>query len=124
MAYVRPIIRIRENGGFIDRGCYLDRAIGRHILQATADEAFKVTLDYTDVLDSATITVATSADGLTASSSVSSGVVTLTLSAVSGVGDLDVTTTFSDGRIRQDFIRVSDPSSWSRDDYGMTRVQT
>jgi len=124
MAYVRPIIRVRENNRFIDRGCYFDAEMGRHVLQATDLETLKVTLDYTDILDSATITVTTNANGLTVSSSVSGGVVTLTLSAVASAGDLDVTTTFSDGRIRQDFLRVKDPSGWARDDYGLVAVNT
>lgn len=124
MAYVRPIIRIRENNRAITRGCHYDAEMGRHVMQSTDRETLKVTLDYTDILDSATITVATSANGLTASSSVVAGVVTLTLSAIAAAGDLDVTTTFSDGRIRQDFLRITDPSSWARDDYGLVAVST
>ena len=122
MAYVKPIIRIRENDRHITRGCYYDAAIGRFILQATSAETRKVQLDYTDVLDGETITVALEPDGLTATSSIASGVVTLTLSAVSGVAHLDVTSTFSGGRIMQTFIRVCDPSSWANDDYGLVRV--
>lgn len=124
MAYVRPIIRIRENDRHIVRACYYDAAIGRFILQASSAETIKVKLDFTDILDGETITVATAADGLTASSAVAAGVVTLTLSAVSGVGNLDVTTTFSGGRIMQHYIRVNDPSAWARNDYGLQRVQT
>lgn len=123
MAYVKPIIRIRENDRLITRGCYEDKAIGRVVFQRSADETFKALLDYTDILDGATITVATSADGLTAASAVASGVVTLTLSAVASLGDLDVTTTFSDGRVRQDYLRIYDPFTWNRDDYGPVRVQ-
>jgi hypothetical protein len=123
MAYVKPIIRVRENNRYIDRGCFFDNQIGRHCLQATKDETFKVNLDYTDILDGATITAATASDGLTASSAVVAGVVTLTLSAVTCAGDLDVTTTFSDGRIRQDFLRVYDPFASFRDDYGPVRAQ-
>ena len=122
MAYVKPIIRIRENDRHICRGCYFDNVAGRFALQATSAETLKVQLDFTDVLDGDTITVATSADGVTATSSVATGVVTLTLSAVSGTGLLDVTTTFSGGRIMQTFLRLCDPSSWNEDDYGLTRV--
>ncbi len=124
MAYVKPIIRIRENGRHVTRGCYYDAAIGRFIFQASNAETLKVQLDFTDILDGETITVATAADGLTAGNSVASGVVTLTLSAVSGYANLDVTTTFSGGRVKQTYIRVFDPSCWMNDDYGLTRVAT
>lgn len=123
MAYVRPIIRVRENDRHITRGCFYDAEIGRHRFQATNSETFKATLDFTDILDGATITVALAADGVTATSSVSTGVVTLTLSAVASTGDLDVTTTFSDGRIRQDFLRIYNPTAYNRDDYGLVKVQ-
>ena len=66
MAYVKPIIRIRENDRHICRGCYFDNVAGRFALQATSAETLKVQLDFTDVLDGDTITVATSADGVTA----------------------------------------------------------
>jgi hypothetical protein len=118
VAYPNPIIRVRENDRFINRGCYYDASTARHIFQATDTEAIKVKLDYTDILDGATITIVLTACGLTASSAIASGVVTLTLSSVAGRGDLDVKTTFSDGRIRQDFIRVNNPFCWGRDDYG------
>lgn len=124
MAYVKPVIRIRENGRHITRGCYHDAAIGRFIFQASSAETLKVRLDFTDILDGETITIVLAPDGLTASSSIASGVVTLTLSAVSGQGNLDVTSTFSGGRVMQTYIRVSDPSSWARDDYGLQRVAT
>lgn len=123
MAYVKPIIRVRENDRFINRGTYYDKEIGRHCLQATEDETTKVKLDYTDILDSSTITIATSANGLTVASTSSGGIVTLTLSAVATTADLDVTTTFSDGRIRQDFIRVYNPFVWAKDDYGPVLAQ-
>lgn len=124
MAYVKPIIRIRENGRHITRGCYYDAGVGRFIFQASSAETLQVQLDYTDLLDGETITIVLAPDGLTASSSIASGVVTLTLSAVSGQGNLDVTSTFSGGRVMQTYIRVSDPSSWARDDYGLQRVAT
>lgn len=122
MAYVKPIIRIRENGRHITRGCYYDAGIGRFILQASSAETLKVQLDFTDILDAETITVALAPDSLTASSSIATGVVTLTISAVSGYANLDVTTTFSGGRVKQTYIRVFDPSCWTNDDYGLTRV--
>ena len=124
MAYVKPIIRIRENGRHITRGCYYDAGVGRFIFQASSAETLQVQLDYTDLLDGETITVALASDGLTAGSSIASGVVTLTISAVSGYANLDVTTTFSGGRVMQTYIRVFDPSCWMHDDYGLTRVNT
>lgn len=124
MAYVRPVIRLRENCRRIVRGGIWDGQAGRTVFQKSSDEAYKINVDVTDLLDGATITAAVSADGITASSSVAAGVVTLTCSAVSNVGDIDLTVTFSDGRIQQEYLRVEDPSCAGTDDYGLTRAST
>ena len=117
MAYVKPRIRVRENDRFIHRGCWYDAQIGRHIFQVTGDETVVLQVDYTDILDGATITASLAEDGVDGTPSVSAGVVSITCTSVTGYGDLDLTTTFSDGRIRQDFIRLCDPYSSSRVDY-------
>ena len=122
MAYVRPIIRVRESNRRIVRGGVWDAEAGRTVLQATADETFKVNVDFTDILDSATITAAVTADNATVSSSVASGVVTLTVSDVGSSANIDLTVTFSDVRIQQEFLRVKDPFSAVFDDYGASTV--
>lgn len=122
MAYVRPIIRVRENSRRIVRGGLWDAVLGRTVIQATADEAFKVNVDFTDILDGATITAAVVADSATVSASVSSGVVILTCSAIGSASDVDLTVTFSDGRIQQEFLLLRDPFQWNRSDYGPVRV--
>jgi hypothetical protein len=124
MAYVRPIIRIRENHRRIVRGGVWDAELGRTVIQATADETFKLNVDFTDVLDSATITAAVEADSATVTAAVSSGVVTLTCSAIGSASDVDLTVTFSDGRIQQEFIRLRDPFVGVRDDYGAAVANT
>jgi hypothetical protein len=120
MAYVRPIIRVREGHRRVVRGGVWDAELGRTVIQATADETFKLNVDLTDILDSATITAAVEADGATVTSAVVAGVVTLTCSAIGSASDVDLTVTFSDGRIQQEFIRLRDPFIGSRDDYGAT----
>ncbi len=122
MAYVRPIIRVRENSRRIVRGGLWDAELGRTVIQATADEAFKVNVDFTDILDSATITAAVEADSATVTAAVVSGVVTLTCSAIGSASDVDLTVTFSDGRIQQEFLRLRDPFIGVRDDYGAVTV--
>lgn len=118
MAYVRPIVRVREGNRRIIRGGLWDAELGRTVIQATADEAFKISVNFTDILDGSTITAAVEADNATVSASVSAGVVTLTCSAIGSASDVDLTVTFSDGRIQQEFIRLRDPFQWNRDDYG------
>lgn len=124
MAYVRPIVRVRENARRIVRGGLWDAELGRTVIQATSDETFKINVDFTDLLDSATITAAVSADGATVTASVSSGVVTLTCSAIGSAADVDLTVTFSDARIQQEFLRLRDPFVGVRDDYGAVAVSS
>lgn len=122
MAYVRPIIRVRENARRIIRGGLWDAELGRSRFQATNTEVFKIDVNLTDLLDGGTITAAVEADNATVTASVSAGVVTLSVSAVSGAALIDLTVTFSDGRIQQEFLLVQDPSCWSHDDYGLVTV--
>jgi hypothetical protein len=124
MAYVRPIVRVRENNRRIIRGGVWDCEQGRTVFQATSDEAFKVNVDFTDILAGGSLTATVESDGATVTSSVSSGVVTLTISAVSSNADIDLKATFSDGRIQQEFLRVKDPFVGVRDDYGPALANT
>lgn len=123
MAYPYPIIRIRENNRHIDRGCYYDAEMGRHMLQFTNLDTRLVLLDLSDILADASIDdVSISSSGISTASTSSGGVITLTLSNLSAVGDIDITTTLDDGRIRTDFLRVHDPFCWSAEDYGPVKV--
>jgi hypothetical protein len=122
MAYVRPIVRVRENGRRIVRGGRWDYEAGRTVFQASRTEVFQVTVDFTDILDGATITVTLTSDGVTATSSVSAGVVTLSISSIGNMGDVDVKVVFSDGRTQEEFLRFRDPWGISIDDYGAQRT--
>jgi hypothetical protein len=122
MAYVRPRIRVRENNRRAVRGGIPDAESGRTVFQATRTEAFKVDVDFTDILDGATITAAVTSDGVTATAAVASGVVTLSISAIGNLGDVDLAVTFSDGRVQEEFLRFRDPFSIASDDYGAARI--
>jgi len=122
MAYVRPRIRVRENSRRIVRGGIWDAEAGRTVFQATRTEVFKVDVDFTDILDRATITATLTSDGVTATAAVSSGVVTLSISAIANLGDVDLKVTFSDGRIQEEFLRFRDPFAIASDDYGPIKI--
>lgn len=117
MAYPNPILRIRENGVAIVRGGWLDTAAGRHVFQALEDEVLSVRVNYTDILNSETITATADTDGVDVTPTVNAGIVTLAVSNVSGVGDADLTVTFSGGRVMQTLLRFIDPYTYRRDDY-------
>jgi hypothetical protein len=119
MAYPNPIIRYRENNREILRGVTKDQSTGRFVLQQRADETAKTTLDFTDILNGATITAAVSDSNISGSTSVSSGQVTLTTTGLGmGYGDTDLTITFSDGRIRIEKLRFAEVNGSWRYDYG------
>lgn len=121
MAYPNPIIRFRENNREILRGVTKDHATGRFVLQQRDDETAKTTLDFTDLLNSSTITATVTDSNLTASVAVSAGQITLTTSALGmGYGDADITVTFSDGRIRIEKLRFAEVNGTWRTDYGWT----
>jgi hypothetical protein len=109
-------IRVRENNRHIVRGVNYDDKAGRYRVQCSEGETVKVTLDLSDWLGSG-VTVSSSAisnDGVTCTKSESSGVFTLTASAVEGRGDTDLTITASDGRVRVERLRFEDPVFASR----------
>ena len=119
MAYPNPIVRFRENNREILRGVTKDNQTGRFVFQQREDETAKAVLDFTDILNGATITATSTDENITASTSVSSGQITLTTSAMgAGRGDVDLTVTFSDGRVRIEKLRFSEPQGSWRDDYG------
>jgi len=119
MTYPNPIVRYRENNREILRGVTKDNQTGRFVFQQREDETAKAVLDFTDILNGATITATSTDENITASTSVSSGQITLTTSAMgAGRGDVDLTVTFSDGRVRIEKLRFSEPQGSWRDDYG------
>jgi len=123
MAYPNPIVRYRENNREILRGVSKDNQTGRFVFQQREDETAKAILDFTDILNGATITATSTDENITASTSVSSGQVTLTTSAMGmSSGDVDLTVTFSDGRIRIEKLRFCEPQGGWRDDYGWVQA--
>ena len=119
MTYPNPIVRYHENNREILRGVTKDNQTGRFVFQQREDETAKAVLDFTDILNGATITASSTDENITASTSVSSGQITLTTSAMgAGRGDVDLTVTFSDGRVRIEKLRFSEPQGSWRDDYG------
>jgi len=119
MTYPNPIVRYRENNREILRGVTKDNQTGRFVFQQREDETAKAVLDFTDILNGATITATSTDENITASTSVSSGQITLTTSAMgAGRGDVDLTVTFSDGRVRIEKLRFSEPQGSWRNDYG------
>lgn len=123
MAYPSPIIRYRENNREILRGVFKDPRRGRFVLSQRATEVGKTILDFTDLLNGSTITATTTPQNITGSVSVSGGQVTLTTSAMGNAyGDVDVKITFSDGRVRVEKLRFTEPQSSWREDYGWVSV--
>lgn len=113
------LIRVRENNRRIVRGVTHDDTFAGYRVQIAEGETIKVVLNLTDWLGSATVSsYSGSADGGTVSTAHSSGVFTLTASAVSGTADYDLTITTSDGRVRVERFRFEEPLSGRRDDYG------
>lgn len=119
------LIRIRENGRYIRRGVTLDHQRGRFIIQQREGETVKTVIDYTDLLASGeTITVTSTDENVTAATSVSGGQITLTTSGMgASQGDVDLTVTFSAGRVRKEFLRFCEPQGTWRDDYGWVSAQ-
>jgi hypothetical protein len=121
MAYPNPIIRYRENNREILRGVTKDHRVGRFVLQQRENETGLAVLDFTDVLNGATITAAVTDSNISGSVAVSSGQVTLTTTGLGmGYGDTDVTVTFSDGRVRIEKLRYVEVNGNWRSDYGWT----
>ncbi len=121
MAYPHPTIRYRENNREILRGVPKDHRVGRFVLQQRENETGKAVLDFTDVLNGATITAAVTDSNISGSVAVSSGQVTLTTTGLGmGYGDTDVTVTFSDGRVRIEKLRYVEVNGNWRSDYGWT----
>ena len=119
MTYPTPLIRFRENNRQILRGATQDHQRGRIVFQQREDETMLCVLDFTDLLNGATITATATDENITASPSVSSGQITLTTSAMGAShGDVDLTVTFSDGRVRIEKLRFCEPAGTWRDDYG------
>ncbi len=110
-------IRVRENNRRIVRGASFDDRLGRYAVQIRDGETIKPQINLADWLGTATISTATvSAEGGTVTQANASGVVTLTVSAVDASCDATLTITASDGRVRIEKFRFSEPSCVGRDD--------
>lgn len=115
------LIRFRENQRYILRGLSHDAERRRFLIDMEPDETHIVTLDFTDILASAeTISAATvsKASGITASLSLSTPIVTLTLSALSRLGDVTLTITRSGGDIFKVYLRARSTEASYFNDYG------
>jgi hypothetical protein len=109
-------IRVRDNNRRIVRGVTYDDKVGRYRVQCSEGETVVVILNLADWLGSG-VSVSSSTianDGVTCTKAESSGVFTLTASAVEGRGDTDLTIVASDGRTRVERLRFEDPVFASR----------
>lgn len=111
---------IRENNRRTVRGMSFDDRIGRLVCQILEGETIKPKLNMEHWLGNGnTISSATiSNDGGTATVSLSTPEITLTVSDVDSMCDTDVTITASDGRVRIEKFRFIAPNCSGRDDYG------
>ena len=111
---------IRENNRRTVRGMSFDDRTGRLTCQIMEGETIKPKLNMEHWLGNGnTISSATiSNDGGTATVSLSTPEITLTVSDVDSMCDTDVTITASDGRVRIEKFRFITPNCSGRDDYG------
>lgn len=113
-------IRFRENQRNVTRGVSFYTERRRFEVDMERDETKIVTLDFNDMLASGeTITDVTvsKTSGITAAVSTTSNICTLTLSALSRLGDVTLTVTRSTGAIFKVFLRASSSECIIRDDY-------
>ncbi|MEO1282844.1 MAG: hypothetical protein AAFV69_14030 [Pseudomonadota bacterium] len=102
-------VRYRENQRYIVRGLSFDTEQRTFKLDMEEDETRKVTFNFNDTLDTGqTIDSATisEASGITASVSLNSNIATLTLSALSCFGRIEMTVTRSDGQIFKVYLEA------------------
>jgi hypothetical protein len=113
-------IRIRENNRRILRGFTFDDRTGRYTCQILEGETIKPQLDMNDWLGTETISAVTlpSTTGGTVTQANSSGIITLTVSAVDYLCDTDALITTSGGRIRRELLRFVRPNTTGVADYG------
>lgn len=111
---------IRENNRRTVRGMSFDDRTGRLTCQIMEGETIKPKLNMEHWLgNGVTISSATvSNDGGTATLSLSTPEITLTVSSVDSMCDTDLTITASDGRIRVEKFRFIAPNFAGTDDYG------
>lgn len=105
-------VGIRENNRRVIRGGTFDRTNGRSEFQVSEDEVATAIIDLEHWLGGATISsVALTNNGLSATESHSSTVVTLTISEVSSSGTCDALVTCSDGRVRKERLLFRSPAA-------------
>jgi hypothetical protein len=109
------IIQFRENQRQTVRGLSYNLTSREFLLDMEEGEAMKVTLDFTPLMSSGeTLSVSVSdASGITATATESSGIVTLSLSALSSVGTVKLTATFSGGMVKLIRLRAKTRNSKS-----------
>ena len=113
-----PTVRYRENQRYIVRGLSYNTEQRTFCLDMEEDETRKVTFNFNDTLDTGqTITDATvsEASGITASVSLASNIATLTLSALSSFGHVEMTVTRSDGQIFKVYLDAESVITKRRD---------
>lgn len=114
------LIRFRENQRYIIRGpISFDTLKRRFLIDMEPDEVKLITIDLNAILNGATITTdeVTKASGITASVSDSSGIITLTLSALSRLADITLKVTLSDSRVMKIYLRARSTENTYFDDY-------
>lgn len=113
-------IRFRENQRNVARGLSFNTERRRFEIDMERDETKIITLDFNDMLASAetisSVTVSRTS-GITAAVSTTSNICTLTLSALSRLGEVTLTVTRSTGGIFKVFLRARSSECLYRDDY-------
>lgn len=117
------LIRYRENQRYITRGLSFDAERRRFLIDMEPDETKIITINFNDILATAetvsSVTVS-KASGITASVSTTSNVTTLTLSALSRLGDVTLLVTLSGGHIFKVYLRARSTEASYFNDYGWT----
>lgn len=113
-------IRFRENQRFVTRGVSFNAERRRFEVDMERGETKVLTLDFNDMLASGetvdSVTVS-EASGITATVSTDSNICTLTLSALSSFGEVDLTVTRSTGRVFKVFLSARAADCLYQDDY-------
>ena len=112
------LIHLRDNQRRIPRGVSWNSQRSRYELDLEEGETLDLTVSLAGILESGeTITAAIESQGVSASISTSSPVVTVTFSGLSGTGTTTLTITRSGGQIHKLRIRTRSANSTSYYDY-------
>lgn len=117
------LVRFRENQRYVTRGVSFDAERRRFLIDMEPDETKQITLNFNDLLATSetisTVTVS-KASGITATVSTTSNVTTLTLSALSRLGDVTLLVTQSGGEVFKVYLRARSTEASYFDDYYWT----